>query len=189
MHLDSFSVAASIVAVLVASMSLAVAGAATAPVNPGAAAAPTLDPVACDGHPVIMVVAGTSRDPARMAAYAAAIRAEGLYPRLAGYYLNYSRPVAVFEGDPGSASVLLVRFPCLAHSRAFWFSRAYQERIKPLRENPAAGDYTVTVYAERDVPPELATRVAPAGYRWKPSTGVIADLPMTPAFTVKKDPK
>ena len=78
----------------------------------------------CDDRPVIMVIEGDIKDRERLAAYATAIRASGLYPRLGGYYLINPGPVAVFEGaSPPTRSVLAVRFPCFAHARAFWYSR------------------------------------------------------------------
>ena len=150
---------------------------------PPAASAPTLDRIRCDNRPVVMVVEGVTIDRGRMTAYADAIRQSKLYDSLGGYYLNFSRPVEVFEGNPPAGqSILLVRFPCLAHARAFWFSRAYQDAIKPLRMDPSAGEYTVSVYAERDLPPELAGRVRPGGYSWQPRPDVIAAIPQTPAF-------
>lgn len=91
-------------------------------------AAPSLaaEAPACDGRPVIMVVSGPVHDAARLRAYGQALAASGLYPLLGGYYLNAPRPIDVFEGPaPGTDSLLMVRFPCLAHARAFWNSRAY----------------------------------------------------------------
>ncbi len=144
-----------------------------------AAAAPLASPVAatlapnpdrCDNRPVIMVVEGHLRDSARLAAYAEAIRASGLYQRLGAYYLINPRPVAVFEGSaPPERSILAVRFPCLAYARAFWNARQYREQIVPLRSNPPAGDFTVTVHLELPVPEYLAGRITARGY--VPGTG------------------
>jgi hypothetical protein len=58
-----------------------------------------------------------------------------------------------------------VRFPCLANAQAFWNSKDYQERIKPLRLNPSAGDYLVTVYPEAPVSADLAGKVGDNAYR------------------------
>lgn len=115
--------------------------------------------------PVIMIVSGITLDPARMGEYARALAASGLYPKLGGYYLNSPRPVAVFEGDvdPNYVS-LLVRFPCLEHARRFWNSRLYQETVRPLRVNPSAGDYQVTVYREADMPDYMQGKVGPGDY-------------------------
>lgn len=119
----------------------------------------------CD-KPVYMVVAGPTHDRARMQAYAKAIFDSGLYQKLGGYYINAPVPLATFEGEvPPNQATLIVRFPCLANARAFWFSKEYQEKIKPLRLNPSAGDYTVTVYAEIPVRPDMAGKVGKAAYR------------------------
>jgi uncharacterized protein (DUF1330 family) len=126
--------------------------------------APPPSPPACD-KPVYMVVAGPTHDRARMQAYARAIFESGLYQQLGGYYINAPVPVATFEGDvPPTQATLIVRFPCLANARAFWYSKAYQERIKPLRLNPSAGDYTVTVYAEIPLRPDMAGKVGDGAY-------------------------
>ncbi|MDX2209841.1 MAG: DUF1330 domain-containing protein [Sphingopyxis sp.] len=122
-------------------------------------------PVPCD-TPVYMVVAGPTHDRARMQAYAKAIFDSGLYQQLGGYYINAPVPVAVFEGDvPPNQATLIVRFPCLANAQAFWFSKEYQEKIKPLRLNPSAGDYTVTVYAQIPVRADMVGKVGDAAYR------------------------
>lgn len=130
-------------------------------------------PAACD-KPVYMVVAGPTHDRARMQAYARAIFDSGLYQQLGGYYINAPIPLAVFEGTPPKGhATLIVRFPCLANAKAFWYSKEYQDKIMPLRLNPAAGDYVVTVYAE--IPPraDLAGKVGTADYLARfDSTGV-----------------
>jgi uncharacterized protein (DUF1330 family) len=111
------------------------------------------DPVKCDNRPVVMMVEGMTKDAKRLDVYAAAIRASGLYQKLGGYYLVNPRPVAVFEGvSPPERSVIAVRFPCFAHARAFWNSKEYREKIVPLRSNPAAGDFVVTVHMALPVP-------------------------------------
>jgi len=134
--------------------------------GPVAAEAPvvkraTVDaPGACDGKPVIMVVRGNIHDYGRLRAYGQALAASGLYPELGGYYLNAPRAIEVFEGDaPKNESILMVRFPCLAHARAFWNSRAYQDDVRPRRLDPSAGDFTVTVYDEIPVPAYMEGRV------------------------------
>jgi uncharacterized protein (DUF1330 family) len=138
---------------------LAAAQVATLPVE---AATP---PGACDDKPVLMVVAGPTHDRTRMQAYAKAIADSGIYAKLGGYYVNVPRPVAVFEGAvPANQATLIVRFPCLANARAFWHSKIYQETIKPLRLNPSAGDYTVTVYPEASPPPHMAGKVESGRY-------------------------
>ena len=122
-------------------------------------------PLPCDGKPVIMVVRGLIHDRERLRGYAQALAASGLYPQLGGYYLNAPRAIEVFEGTvPAHESILMVRFPCLAHARAFWNSRAYQEGVVPARRNPSAGDFTVSVYPEAAVPAYMAGRVTPPAY-------------------------
>jgi uncharacterized protein (DUF1330 family) len=120
----------------------------------------------CDNKPVLMVVSGTTHDPARMQAYARKIAESGLYQRLGGYYLNSPRPLATFEGSPPSGyTSLIVRFPCLANAQAFWNSREYQENIRPLRLNPSAGDYIVAIYPEAQVRADMKDKVGDNGYR------------------------
>jgi uncharacterized protein (DUF1330 family) len=129
-----------------------------------ALAAPAAD--ICDNKPVYMVVAGPTHDRARMGAYAKAIADSGLYQKLGGYYINAPAPLATFEGEPPKGYVaLIVRFPCLANAKAFWYSKTYQETIKPLRQNPSAGDYVVTVYPE--IPPraDMEGKVGDNGYK------------------------
>jgi uncharacterized protein (DUF1330 family) len=120
---------------------------------------------ACEGPPVVMVVAGPTHDSARMKAYADKIAKSGLYQKLGAYYLNVPRALATFEGEPSKDhTVLMVRFPCFANAHAFWHSREYQERIKPMRLNPSAGEYLVTVYPEAPIRPDMIGKVAPPYY-------------------------
>ena len=135
------------------------------PVPPPTVALRPPDPVKCDNRPVIMVIEGDIKDAKRLALYAEGIRASGLYQQLGGYYFISPRPVATFEGDaPPTRSILAVRFPCFAHARAFWNSRLYRERLIPLRVNPSAGDFTVTVHLELPPPPYMRGLVADGGY-------------------------
>lgn len=120
----------------------------------------------CDNRPVLMVVSGPTHDRARMQAYARAIAESGIYQRLGAYYINAPVPLATFEGPaPQGYTNLIVRFPCLAHARAFWNSRVYQEHIRPLRLNPSAGDYIVAVYPEAPVRADMAGAVGDNAYR------------------------
>lgn len=139
---------------------------ATTPARPLAApraAAPSAS--TCDA-PVIMVVAGPTRDRARMLAYGQAIADSKLYHQLGGYYLNQPRAVAQFEGEsPPGYTTLMVRFPCLENAQAFWNSEVYQQQILPLRQNPSAGDYFVTVYPEAPLRDDLVGKVGDNGYR------------------------
>ena len=149
---------------------------------PAPAAAPP-DPERCDNRPVLMIVSGPTLDRGRMAAYARAIAATGLYERLGGYYLNAPRPLAVFEGAPPEGmTTLVVRFPCYANARAFWLSRDYQEAIRPLRLNPSAGDYLVTVHLEADAPARMAGAVEPGRFTRAFDPAAVARAPPAPAL-------
>jgi uncharacterized protein (DUF1330 family) len=129
-----------------------------------AAAAPA--PEVCDNKPVYMIVSGITHDRARMQAYAQAIADSKLYQKLGGYYINSPLPVAAFEGEPPKGfATLIVRFPCLANAKAFWNSKIYQEKIKPLRLNPSAGDYSVRVYPEIPARADMAGKVGDNGYK------------------------
>lgn len=112
-----------------------------------------------------MVVSGVTLDRKRMAAYAKAIAESGLYVDTHGYYLNNPIPVEVFEGTiPKNHATLMVRFPSLDAARSFWQSPIYQQDIKPLRLNPSAGDYTVVVYKESELPDYIRPSVTPSIY-------------------------
>jgi uncharacterized protein (DUF1330 family) len=132
------------------------------PLEAPRAAAPSAS--TCD-QPVIMVVSGPTHDRARMLAYGKAIADSGLYRQLGGYYVNLAYPQEVFEGAAPQGYVnLIVRFPCLANARAFWNSRTYQEQIRPLRLDPPAGDYIVTVYPEAPLREDLIGKVGDNSY-------------------------
>ena len=121
---------------------------------------------ACDGEtPVIMVVAGRTLDRAQMGKYAQALAQSGLYPKARGYYLNNPRPIRHLEGNPHADDVaLMVRFPSECAALAFWNSDEYQNNVKPLRLNPRAGDYIVTLYAETALPSYMDGFVADNPY-------------------------
>jgi uncharacterized protein (DUF1330 family) len=132
----------------------------------------------CDNKPVYMVVNGLSLDRNRMMAYGKAIQDSGLYATLHGYYINTARPIAVFEGNvPPNYVTLIVRFPCLAHARSFWYSKTYQENILPMRLNPSAGDYSVTVYAEAELPAYMKGKAKPPVYKKKFSREAVSAIP------------
>ena len=146
----------------------------------GAAGAMAAPPAlaACEGPPVIMMVHGRIENRERLRGYARALEASGLYPQLGGYYLNAPAPLAVFEGEVApEESTLLVRFPCLAAARAFWFSRAYQEEVRPARLAPSAGQFTVTVHAEAPLPAHMEGRVEGAAYRQGVAGTAVASVP------------
>ncbi len=140
----------------------------------------TYDPDRCDNKPVIMVVEGRTLDRDRIIAYGKAIRDSGLYAKLGGYYLDSPRPMAVFEGtSPPERSVLLVRFPCYAHARAFWYSAKYQDEIIPLRSNPSAGEFTVTIHAEVPPPDYMAGRIGSDKYTAPQAPEIAGSIPRT----------
>lgn len=130
----------------------------------------------CD-QPVYMVIAGPTHDRARMMAYGKAIAESKLYEQLGGYYVNAPQPLATFEGErpPGHAT-LIVRFPCLENARAFWYSREYQVNIRPLRLNPSAGDYLVTIYAEASLREDMVGKVGDNAYRTEFGAGGVTQV-------------
>lgn len=126
--------------------------------------APSPPQSACDS-PVYMVVEGVTLDRARMGQYAKAIADSELYQKLGGYYVTMPRTVEVFEGDVPSDYVnLTVRFPCIENARAFWNSQIYQEKIRPIRLNPSAGEYRVTIYREAPLRADMQGRVGDASF-------------------------
>ena len=147
-------------------------------VSSPAFAAPPPAPGVCDGKPVIMLIAGDIKDRDRLQAYGAAIRDSGLYDKLGAYYINVPRVLDVFEGTPPPGqSMLMVRFPCRAHARAFWYSREYQEKLKPLRLDPSAGDFTVTLYSEAPPTPAAAPLWPSHGLTHMPTPDVVESIP------------
>ena len=120
----------------------------------------------CDSEkPVIMLVAGRTLDAERMRDYAIALQQSDLYPNARGYYLNVPRPVRVLEGEPDADDVaLMVRFPSECSAVNFWYDDFYQTEIKPMRLNPSAGDYVVTLYNEADLPAYMTGKVGDNAY-------------------------
>ena len=135
-------------------------------VNQSLAADSTEINMTCDSEkPVIMLVAGRTLDAERMRDYAVALGSSDLYPNARGYYLNIPRPVRILEGEPDANDVaLMVRFPSECSAVKFWYDDFYQTEIKPLRLNPTAGDYVVTLYSEADLPPYMAGKVGDNAY-------------------------
>ena len=103
--------------------------------------------VRCDDTKlVIMLVAGRTLDAGRMRDYAIALQQSDLCPNARGYYLNIPRPVRVLEGEPHANDVALMeRFPSKCAALNFWYDDFYESEIKPLRLNPSASDYVVTL--------------------------------------------
>ena len=135
-------------------------------VNQSLAADSTEIDMTCDSEkPVIMLVAGRTLDAERMRDYAVALGSSDLYPNARGYYLNIPRPVRVLEGEPDADDVaLMVRFPSECAAVNFWYDDFYQTEIKPMRLNPSAGDYVVTLYNEANLPPYMAGKVGDNAY-------------------------
>ena len=128
----------------------------------GRAAAPLED--TCD-EPVLLIASGPVRDAARMAAYAKAVQASGLYQQLGGYELASAQPLDVLEGNPSNGFVTtVVRFPCRANAVAFWNSATYQEQLKGLRTDPAASDLVVAIYPEPALRADLVGKVGDNSY-------------------------
>ena len=124
-----------------------------------------IDMTCDDNKPVIMLVAGRTLDAGRMRDYAIALQQSDLYPNARGYYLNNPRPVRILEGEPDANDVaLMVRFPSECSAVNFWYDDFYQAEIKPMRLNPSAGDYVVTLYSEADLPPYMAGKVGDNAY-------------------------
>ena len=120
----------------------------------------------CDSEkPVIMLVAGRTLDATRMRDCAIALGSSALYPNARGYDLNVPRPLRVLEGEPDADDVaLMVRFPSECSAVNFWYDDFYQTESKPLRLNPSAGDYVVTLYNEASLPPYMAGKVGDGSY-------------------------
>jgi hypothetical protein len=120
----------------------------------------------CDSEqPVIMLVAGRTLDAERMRDYAIALSSSDLYPNAQGYYLNSPRPIRVLEGAPHADDVaLMVRFPSECSAVNFWYDDFYQTEIKPMRLDPSAGDYVVTLYSEADLPAYMAGKIGDNAY-------------------------
>lgn len=92
---------------------------------------------------VYLVVSAEVADPARLGAYQAALGASGLYARHGGRYVVRGRAAVPLEDWDGRALVV-AEFPDRASAEAFWWSPAYQEQIKPLREG--AGTFHVAIF-------------------------------------------
>ena len=58
----------------------------------------------------------------------------------------------------------MVRFPSECSAVNFCYDDFYQTKIKPMRLNPSAGDYGVTIYSEPDLPPYMAGKVGDNAY-------------------------
>ena len=94
-----------------------------------------------------MLVIGDVTDRDKMAEYQGALMESGLYPEHQGHYIAAGKPVDMFEGEwPETQGMVIARFPSLKAARDFWYSEAYQKKIKPLREG--AGTFVVSVFPD-----------------------------------------
>ena len=94
-----------------------------------------------------MLVIAEVADAKQLAAYQGELMASGLYPENGGEYLVKGRPLEMFEEEwPSNQALVIARFPSAEHARKFWYSDAYQNDIKPLREG--AGRFTVALFEE-----------------------------------------
>ena len=95
-------------------------------------------------RPAYLLVTARVSDPAKMAAYARALAASGLYPRHGGQYLFIGKAATPLEDWPAGDSVVCAVFPNRASAEAFWADPEYQDVIKPLRAG--AGDFHVAIF-------------------------------------------
>lgn len=94
-------------------------------------------------RPAYLLVTARVTDPVKMAAYARALAASGLYPRHGGRYLFVGKAAIPLEDWPGD-SVVCAIFPSRAAAQAFWDDSEYQMAVKPLRAG--AGEFHVAIF-------------------------------------------
>ena len=100
--------------------------------------------------PVIMIVVGSIKAGASMREYGKAVNQSSVYSDHRGYYMAIS-PIEMFEGQwPANRIFLAAEFPCVEAARGMWFSKEYQERIRPLRDGCC--DLTVSIHRKRPSP-------------------------------------
>ncbi len=102
-------------------------------------------------RPAYLVVTARVTDRPRLMAYNAAIAAERLYETHGGRRLAMGPPALALEGWPEGEVVMVAEFPSRAAAEAFWFSEAYQQRCKPLRDG--AGEFRVALFEAPAAPP------------------------------------
>lgn len=95
-------------------------------------------------RPAYLLVTARVSDPDKMAAYARALAASGLYPRHGGRYLFIGKAATPLEDWPAGDSVVCAVFPNRAAAEAFWADPEYRDVIKPLRAG--AGDFHVAIF-------------------------------------------
>ena len=94
--------------------------------------------------PAYLLVTAHVRDRVKMADYARALAASGLYARHGGAYEFIGQAAESLEDWPAGMSAVCARFPSRAAAQAFWTSAEYQDDIKPLRAG--AGDFHVAIF-------------------------------------------
>lgn len=94
--------------------------------------------------PVYLLLTARITDARKMAAFAKALDASGLYSAHGGVALIDGQPVNRLEGWPDGVGAVLVRFPSRTAAESFWFSAAYQNDLKPLRRG--AGTVQVAIF-------------------------------------------
>jgi uncharacterized protein (DUF1330 family) len=101
-------------------------------------------PMSGPERPAYLLVTAKVADRAKMAAYTEALAASGLYAKHGGRYLFVGPAANPVEDWPQGQSAVLAIFPSRAAAEAFWFSDAYQNDIKPLRDG--AGEFHVAIF-------------------------------------------
>jgi uncharacterized protein (DUF1330 family) len=94
--------------------------------------------------PAYLLVTARVTDGVRMAAYAKALAASGLYARHGGHYLFLGKPAVQLEDWQEGTSIVCAHFPSRAAAEAFWRDAQYQDDVKPLRAG--AGEFHVAIF-------------------------------------------
>jgi uncharacterized protein (DUF1330 family) len=124
--------------------------------NPVALEGAAASPASCN-DPVLLLVWIEGLDRAKSKPYGDGLRATQIVPRHGGRYLAVSPPTLVLEGKwPAERGFVVEQYPCEQAFREMWFSREYQEKLKPLRDG--SGEYTVALFKLR---PQPVTPVPP----------------------------
>ena len=95
-------------------------------------------------RPAFLLMTARITDSDKVAAYAEALEASGLYAAHGGVVQVSGVPANAVEGWPAGINAVLARFPSRAAAEAFWFSAKYQQDIKPLRRG--AGTFQVAIF-------------------------------------------
>ncbi len=109
-------------------------------------------PASCSADGYMLVMGGiedlsTVPDMERANSYGPAVW--DLVESYDAFYLIRTTPTVVYEGDwPDWRATVVSKWPCRETGVEFWYSDAYQNIVKPLREN--AGAYIVGMFDARD---------------------------------------